>query len=396
MSPAARQIGLVAGREVTTRLRSKAFVWTTVGLVVAIVAGGLLLHLATGSSSASKVALVPATQGLEQPLQTVAAASGTEIETVREPDDDAARAAVRAGDVDVALTGRADAFSVVVKDAVPDRLGGPLAALRQQRALDAAVTELGGDPATVNQQLAAATLDVQVLEPQPERDGAQIVAGYLVGILLFIALQTCAQLVATGVVEEKTSRVVELLLSTMKPWQLMTGKVLGIGLVGLLQVVVVVAASAVTALATGLLDTSSLDVSTTAVWALVWFVVGFVTYAFVIGALAALVSRQEDVGSVTGPVVMLMIVPYVIAVSVAPWSPDSPLVTWLSYLPFTAPMVMPVRAALGSVETWQVALSVLISVACVPALIWLSGRVYNNAVLRSGAKVRLRDALRGT
>jgi ABC-2 type transport system permease protein len=240
----------------------------------------------------------------------------------------------------------------------------------------------------VSQQLSSATLDVTALEPQPTRDGAQIVAGYVAGILLFITLQTCAQLVAQGVVEEKSSRVVELLLATVRPWQLMAGKVLGIGVVGLIQVAVVVLGGAGTAAVLGLVDASDIDLGATAAWSLVWFVVGFVMYSLALAALAALVSRQEDIGSVTAPVVMLMIVPYVIGISIAPWNPDSPIVQWLSYIPFCAPLVMPIRIALGTVET------VLISLALVPALVWLAGRVYANAVLRTGARVKLRDALR--
>jgi ABC-2 type transport system permease protein len=174
----------------------------------------------------------------------------------------------------------------------------------------------------------------------------------------------------------------------------MAGKVLGIGVVGLIQVAVVVLGGAGTAAVLGLVDASDIDLGATAAWSLVWFVVGFVMYSLALAALAALVSRQEDIGSVTAPVVMLMIVPYVIGISIAPWNPDSPIVQWLSYIPFCAPLVMPIRIALGTVETWQAVVSVLISLALVPALVWLAGRVYANAVLRTGARVKLRDALR--
>ena len=154
--------------------------------------------------------------------------------------------------------------------------------------------------------------------------------------------------------EEKSTRVVELLLSTIRPWQLMAGKVTGIGVIGLLQVVAVIAAAAGTALALGLLDTSSLDLGATIAWALVWFVVGFITFALALAALASLVSRQEDVASVTAPVLVLMMIPYMIGISIAPWDPTNPLVVGLSYIPFAAPMVMPMRIALGNVETWEI------------------------------------------
>ena len=387
-------IRLVAGREVATRIRSKAFLWTTGVLVAAIVAGGVVLDLALGSSSATSVAVTPQTAALEQPLEDVARANDETVTVVRVADDAAAEAAVRDEDADAALTGSPADFTVVVRSQPDPQQYAMLTVLRQQAALSAAVTELGGDPAQVAAQLASATLTVKALDPAPERDGGQIAAGYIAGILLFLALQTTAQLVSQGVVEEKSTRVVELLLSTIRPWQLMAGKVLGIGLIGLLQVVLVAGAAAGTALALGLLDTSSLDLGTTIAWALVWFVVGFVTFSLALAALASLVSRQEDVASVTAPVLVLMVIPYIIGISIAPWDPTNPIVVALSFIPFAAPMVMPIRIALGTVETWEVLVSLGLSLAVIPLLIWGAGRIYSNAVLRTGARVRLRDALR--
>ena len=387
-------IRLVAGREVATRIRSKAFLWTTGVLVAAIVAGGVVLDLALGSSSATSVAVTPQTAALEQALEDVARANDETVTVVRVADDAAAEAAVRDEDADAALTGSPADFTVVVRSQPDPQQYAMLTVLRQQAALSAAVTELGGDPAQVAAQLASATLTVKALDAAPERDGGQIAAGYIAGILLFLALQTTAQLVSQGVVEEKSTRVVELLLSTIRPWQLMAGKVLGIGLIGLLQVVLVTGAAAGTALALGLLDTSSLDLGTTIAWALVWFVVGFVTYSSALAALASLVSRQEDVASVTAPVLVVMVIPYMIGISIAPWDPTNPIVVALSFIPFAAPMVMPIRIALGTVETWEVLVSLGLSLAVIPLLVWGAGRIYSNAVLRTGARVSLREALR--
>jgi ABC-2 type transport system permease protein len=387
-------IRLVAGREVTTRIRSKAFLWTTGILVAAIVAGGVVLDLALGSSSATRVAVTPQTEALAQPLEELARVDDETVEIVPAPDDRAAEQAVLDDEADVALTGSEDDFTAVVRTELGPTQYAVLTVLRQQAALGAAVTELGGDPAQVAERLASATLEVRALDPAPERDGGQIAAGYVAGILLFLALQTTAQLVSQGVVEEKSTRVVELLLSTIRPWQLMAGKVLGIGVIGLLQVIAIAAAAGGTALALDLLDTSDLDLGATIAWALVWFVVGFVMYSLALAALASLVSRQEDVASVTAPVLVLMILPYVIGISIAPWDPTNAIVVVLSYVPFAAPLVMPMRIALGTVETWQVLASLALSLALVPALVWGAGRIYSNAVLRTGARVRLREALR--
>jgi ABC-2 type transport system permease protein len=356
--------------------------------------GGVILDLAIGSPTATTVAVTPQTEALAQPMQDIARAGNETVDVARVPDDVAAEAAVRSEEVDAALTGTASDFTVVVRSDPDPAQYSMLTVLRQQAALRSVVTDLGGDPDAVAQQLASATLTIRALEPAPERDGGQIAAGYVAGILLFLALQTTAQLVSQGVVEEKSTRVVELLLSTIRPWQLMTGKVLGIGVIGLIQVVAVIGAAVGTALTLGLLDTSSLDLGSTVVWALAWFVLGFVTYALALASLASLVSRQEDVASVTAPVLILMIIPYVVGISIAPWDPTNTIVVVLSYIPFAAPLVMPMRIALGTVETWQVLASFALSAALVPALVWAAGRIYSNAVLRTGARVRLRDALR--
>ncbi|MDO5739943.1 MAG: ABC transporter permease [Ornithinimicrobium sp.] len=386
-------IRLVAGREISSRLRSRGWLLTTGLLLLAVIAGGVVLNFALGSSSATRVAVTPQTAALSAPLTAIANASKVDTVTMPVADDAAGEAAVRDEKVDAALTGTESEFTVVVRTELDPALGSALSFLQQQVALAGAVTDLGGDPQVVSQQLASQTLQVRALDPSPERDGAQIVAGYIAGILLFIALQISAQQVAQGVVEEKSSRVVELLLSTIRPWQLMAGKVMGIGVVGLLQVATVVAGAAGTALSLGLVETSSIDLGATMLWALVFFVVGFLMYSLAFAALASLVSRQEDVASVTAPVMMAMIIPYVIAISIAPWDPNNSLVAVLSYTPFAAPLVMPMRIALGVVETWQVLVSLALSVALIPGLVWLAARIYSNAVMRTGARVRIKDAV---
>ncbi|KQR08420.1 ABC transporter permease [Cellulomonas sp. Leaf334] len=386
-------IRLIAGREISTRVRSKAFVWTTVALVAAVVLGGVLLHfVGQQSDSAQKVGVTPEASGVAEQLVALGSVTGTTIETQEVASAEAAEPLLKDGTVSAVVTGT-DPLTVLVHTELPDALAPVLGSLAQQEALSSAVTDLGGDPGEVGREIAQAAADVTALEPEPERDSAQVVAGFVAGILLFISLMTAGQLVAQGVVEEKSSRVVELLLATVRPWQLMAGKVLGIGVIGLTQVVLVVGAGAGTAALLGLVDASSINLGVTALWVIVWFVVGFTMYALALAALAALVSRQEDVGSVTAPVMTLMMIPYIIGISIAPWDPTNPLVVVLSFVPFCAPMLMPMRIALGEVAPWEVALSLGLSLALIPVLVWLAGRIYSNAVLRSGGRIKLKDAL---
>lgn len=386
-------VRMIAGREITTRTRSKAFIWTTIALVAGVILGGVVIHLATsGGDDGQTVGLTPEAASVSEILVGTAQVSGVTVTTQDVPDQAAGEQLLRDGDIDALVTST-DPFTVIVHETEPASLTPVFTSVAQQAALTSAITDLGGNPASVSSEIASATPTVTALEPPPERDAAQITAGFVSGILLFITLISAGQLVAQGVVEEKSSRVVELLLATVRPWQLMAGKVLGIGFIGLAQIVLVVGAGAGTAAALGLVDASNLNVGLTALWVVIWFIIGFTTYALALGALAALVSRQEDVASVTAPVMTLMMVPYIIGVSIAPWDPTNPLVVALSFIPFCAPLIMPIRIALGEVAPWEVAVSLGLSIAVIPVLIWLAGRVYSNAVLRSGGRIKLKDAL---
>lgn len=384
-------VRLVAGREIAVRARSRSFLIATGVMVLGVVLGGVLLK-AIGSSGPLQVGYLPETASLAAQTAELLPAD-KQLHPTDVPDRATGEDQVRSGDLDALIVGSPDSFEVVVKDQVDPTLGSALVTLAQQHALSAEVRSLGGDPATVAEAVAHAAPQVVSLEPS-QRDAGKIVAAYVVGILIFLALMTVGQMVAQGVVEEKTSRVVELLLATLRPWQLMAGKVLGIGVVGLAQVAVVTAAGAGTAITLGLLDTTSFDLGSTLLWVLVWFVIGFLTYAVTMAGLAALVSRQEEVASVTGPVTMLMVIPYVIGISIGVWDPNNPLVVWLSYLPFTAPFTMPIRIA-GGAPTWEAVLSAGISIAVIPLLIWLAGRMYAGAILQTGNRMKVLQALRG-
>jgi ABC-2 type transport system permease protein len=117
-------------------------------------------------------------------------------------------------------------------------------------------------------------------------------------------------------------------------------------------------------------------------------------YSIVFAALGALVSRQEDVSGAVTPALMLVIAGYVIGISILPSNPGSPLVEVLSLIPMFSPTLMPMRLAMGGVPAWEAGLSVLLVILLIPMLIWFAGRIYRNAVMRTGAKVSLRDALK--
>ena len=233
---------------------------------------------------------------------------------------------------------------------------------------------------------------VTQLHRQSQRTARTIIAE--VGmILLYMAIAVYGGYVLTGVVEEKSSRVVEVLLSRLPPSSLLGGKIAGIGLAGLTQFLAVAATAAVTLLVT---RPSGLPPGTyTAIPMLVaWFVLGFAFYSLLYGSLGSLASRTEDAQAAAGPVIAVLMIIYVLAF-VAVANPGAGWVTIVSMLPPSAPMIMPLRVALVNVPAWQVALAVVFMLGGIYGLFRAGARLYQNAVLHSGARLRLREAWRG-
>ena len=399
---ARRPVQLVARREFMTRMVTKSNIISMVVMVVAIAVlaiGAKILIPDDAEPEATRLGVDPATSQLADFLTSSPAAGpgGVELDTLEE---DAARTALAAdGDerIEAWVSGTAEAPRVLFEDS-PDP---EIVALVEQSARDAvqarAVVDLGGDPEQVRAAVAAVVVAVdQVAEPDEGFDPGQfIVAVVLISLLLF-ALIGSGSMIAMGVVEEKTSRVVELLLSTIKPGQLLAGKILGIGAYGLFQMVVLGGALAGVVSLLGLFPDLQVNLGTAFLLMLLWFVLGFLVFALLFGGFAALVSRQEDIGSVTTPLMFALFVPYYVTIFLVPAQPDSTLSKVLSQIPVFAPFMMPTRAATGALEPWEMPLALAITAATNPFLIWISGRVYRRAVLHTGGRMKLSDALRST
>ncbi len=386
-------VSLVAGREINTKIRSKAFIITTVATLVLLI-GFALVMKASGGESDATVGFTEENSALAEPFKAVAGSIGESVDTKTVPSEQAGRDQVADESIEALVVGDGAAVRVVVKKDLDDSLRNAFNVLGGQVALNQEITRLGGDPAQVNAAVADASVDVEELEEPYPYDGQQLILGIIAGILIYMSLLINGQMVAQGVVEEKSSRVVELLLSTIRPWQLMAGKVLGIGLVGLAQMVVIGGVGVLAALALDVLTISVSAAVGTVAWLVVWYLLGFLMYSLVFAGLAALVSRQEDVGGVIAPALMFVILGYVVGISVLPSDPDNKLAEVLSVIPVFAPTLMPMRLAMGGVPAWEAAVSVGLVVAMIPLLVWLAGKIYANAVMRSGARVKLRDAIR--
>ncbi len=395
-APAPGSLGpvwLIARREIGVRLESKAWRITTLVTLVVVIGFVLVMKVVSGGGPDATVGYAGG-QPVGQQITASGTATGMDIE-VKQISPTAGKQQVRDGDLDAFVTvGDDGAVEVTVQRELSDQLETSLTAMSQQAAVHQQVSDLGGDPAVFERKVAEAHPRVTSLEPPQTFKPEQLALGIIAGILIYLSLQMNGQMVAQGVVEEKSSRVVELLLATVRPWQLMAGKVLGIGLLGLLQMAVIAAGGAITAVATGVLSISVSATVSLVVWLVVWFILGFFAYALVFAAAGALVSRQEDIGGVIMPALMFVIVGYVIGVSILPSDPTNGVVRILSWLPMFSPTMMPIRVAMGGVAAWELGLAVALIVLTIPGLVWLAARIYSNAVLRTGARVKFKDALR--
>jgi ABC-2 type transport system permease protein len=211
-------------------------------------------------------------------------------------------------------------------------------------------------------------------------------------VLLYSLIILFGQFVAQGVVEEKSSRVVELLLATMRPWHLLAGKILGLGALGLAQIVLIAVIGVSGALAFDVVDVPG-DLLGTVGWVLFWFVLGYALFASLFAVAASLVSRQEDLGSVLTPASLVLIVAFFVAIQAA-GDPSGTLAVVTSFVPGFSPMVMPVRQAAGEVALWEVAVAVVLMLVAIALVVRLGGRVYSGALLRTSGKTKLKEALR--
>ena len=390
-------IRLIAGRELSTRLRSKAFRVMTAVVLLVIVATVLAFHLLPGlGSGTTRVGVVSSGAATAAAVQQAGAAVGQEMSVTSVATVADGRSQVDQGSLAALVVTSADGpMQVVVKKQLSPTLRGALTVLARNLALDNEIRAIGGSPATVNAAVAHAGIEVEALHPPRNYDVQNLVLGGAAGILIYLSLMVGGQMVAQGVVEEKSSRVIELLLATVRPWELMTGKVVGIGALGLIQILLYGVVGVGLASALGTLTLSVSAAAGTVIWLIVWYLVGFVMYAFVFAGAGALVSRQEDAAGVIMPVTSFVIVGYVIGISILPSDPSNSFAEIVSVIPMFAPTLMPMRLAMGGVPAWEAILALVLALATIPALAALAGRIYRNAVIHIGARVSLRTALAG-
>ncbi|MFG2171140.1 ABC transporter permease [Streptomyces niveus] len=395
---ARRAVGLVAGREINSRMRTKSFVLSTLGLVVAL--GVYTLIILFSKEGPTKVGIDRDAAAL-RPMLTAVADRATDVDfefvTIDgegEGDSgDRAEKLLRDGDVAAVISGdTAGPTMTVERETDPDLLAVVNAAVAEERTTRELERE-GVDPVDFAQRVASSATRTKALEPSGNSAAEQFALILSSTGLLYFFFIVYGIMLAQGVVEEKTSRVVELLLSSIRPWQLLAGKLIGVAVVGVTQLVLLGGAAVVLAEGTGAISLPT-AVAGTLVTMGVWFLLGFFLFAAMLAAAAARVSRQEDLQAVVQPVMVLITTPFVLGIALLSKNAHDPVIEWLSLVPPLSPILMPARMLLGIAPAWQVAVSLVLAVAALAGLTRIAGRMYANSVLRSGSRVPLAESLR--
>jgi ABC-2 type transport system permease protein len=382
---------LIASREVRERIRGRLFRVGTLVILAVVAAAIVIPVIHNGKPQPQRVGVVGS---LTAPLRAAVVASGKSIgasvRLVSETDVQAAREGLRSGSLDVAIV---DGRELVVDKAI-----GPTDTSATAQLVTAVSKTLGVVEAYDAAHLSAAqaatlagasALPVTSLQTNTAK-GASRTTSVLGLILIFVMLTQYNTWILIGVMEEKSSRVVEVLLAAVRPVQLLGGKVLGIGMVAFAQAGLIVVFAVVLAKAVGsdlLQGTAPLVLVST----LVWLVLGYAFYCWVYAAAGSMAERQDQVQSLALPLSLPVIAGYIISLTVAETGSPSAFFDVLAYFPPTAPFAMPVLVGLGRATWWEFAASVALSIVGTIVVARVAAGIYRRAILRTGRRVQLRE-----
>jgi ABC-2 type transport system permease protein len=378
---------LVARREITEGFRSKSFLVSTVVSLAIVVVAVVLIALIGGDGTRYVVGYTDQRGAAVADAAAGAAAGDVELEA-RSVDPAAARAGLDDGSLDAVVSGD----EIRSQEDPEDDLVALLQAANRQVRAAGALEQAGVSEAEAREVLSPPPLQVRTVEPVDEDEDEKAGLTFFIVIMLYGQLITFGYWVAAGVVEEKASRVVEVVLATLRPAHLLAGKVIGIGLLGLANMVLVGVTGLLTAVATGALDLDG-DVLSAILTALVWFVIGYAFYACAFACAGAIVPRQEELQSSMTPLSIMLLISFFLAFAVLD-DPDGTIARISAFVPMTAPITMPPRIVLGDATTIEIVASFVVTIAATAALIPLAGRIYAGGVLRTGSALKLREAWR--
>jgi ABC-2 type transport system permease protein len=417
------RIWLIARRELFQKIRQRPFIIATIVQIVVVLALILAPPVLTkvfgddDASSASTVVVRNESdlQGLVDDLNGVVLSGGLGDIVRYEAGDASADPADLLDDADGVLTvGRADdgslAFAYTSESGEQDATVLLTQAAVSELALQDNLARLGFSDEEARQVRSAPEMAITAIAPGADSDdteqGFRYGVAYVSALVMYMAVMVYGLWVAQGVVEEKSSRIMEIMINAARPTELMFGKVIGIGLAGLTQLLPVLAIAGIglvsqerLADALGVesggfagIDFGAISVELVAYF-LVYFLLGFLLYAALYAGIGSLVSRQEDVSTATTPMTFAVVIGFFAAIYTL-GAPDSLVARVVSILPLTSPMTMVPRVMLGDPAPWEVGLSVVLLVVAVYLAVLLAARIYRMGVLLYGQKASLKVIFR--
>lgn len=427
-----RKLWLILQREYVVRVRTKAFVIFTV--LMPLLVGAVVVvpsKLMMQSGGTKQIVIVAADSTLANAMKSELSESRTSIDDEGLPAQtkksekpefevsiqSAPTEALRRQLIGAVRDGKLDGFAWIEADAPSTRkgiyysrnAGDFIEASLVSRALRFALserqlTDRGFSPEAAKTLLGPVALDSVHIDRQGANQSNGLGAVFLPYLLLgaiYATVLIYGLYVMRSVIEEKSSRVVEVLLGSVTPMQLMAGKIIGVGAVGLTQI-------GIWAAAAGILGTGSLamahqvvgetmkdaHISTASLLLFpVFFILGYATYACLYAAIGALVNSDEEAQQLQFPVTLPLVLCMVFAAAIIR-DPNTPVAFWLSMFPLTSPIIMYVRVAVSMPPAWQIASSIGISLASLYGLAWLTSRIYRIGILMYGKRPTLAEILK--
>lgn len=397
-------VWLIAKREYTERIRTKAFLIATI-LIPTIMGGGIfgMVSLASKQKTSSHIAIVASTPqpaaDLKQDLET-GKDSNMKVDVV------APVANIRST-LDREIKDKQLDGYLVISSPTPGV--GPTYDFKPRSSADIATSGAISDSLHrvlsreylaahgISGVEAAAVMDeptINIIDPTGQRGNSRkaFYVAYTLFFLMYMVVLLYGMNVARSIIEEKTSRIFEVLLATIKPEELLAGKILGVGAVGLTQVAVWMLAAAVLAAQAGAMSGISIS-ATQVVFFLIYFVLGYALYSSIAAALGSMTNSEQELQQLN---LFLMMPLFFCMLMLGPLiqNPSSTLSRIVSQIPFCAPLLMNFRISLAMPHPWEIALSIALILLTTAATLWVSARIYRVGILMYGKKPNLPEILR--
>lgn len=384
-------IALVAARDFKERVTSRAFQLST-GITVLFVMAWILVPAIFLNDDAEEWAVGVVGDEPTGFVAAVEAAAGGNVTTVTTPYQSRsdAEAGLDDGTIELAVD---SAGTILIDNNTSDRMTTAVVTALASLEIAERADELGIDVTEIA-DLFTGGYEVESVSPAADDDNdANRIFAFFVTVVLFMSIVTYGSWILIGVIEEKTNRVVEVVLGTVRPHQLLAGKVLGIGILGVAQVILI---GAIAMALMPLQDAFEIPAAAGSVlaWAFVWYVLGFAFYAVAYAAAGSLVSRQEEAQNAAFPLTMMLMAAYFIASFSI--TGENPILRIASLLPMFAPMTMPLRIAGADAAGWEIAVSLMLMLLMTYGLIRFAGRVYAGGLLQGAGRVKWREAFRAS